>query len=405
MGLIIRGGVKGLYKNGQLVAFQAEDYDDPLIKFSPSAFNSAMSGYNWGGASAKTLLDRLWSGLLGRERVQLIIQGSSMSKGKDGALAAWPEAMISRLRALHAPRAGQMAICGPQNEASDPRITKSAGVDYNNGGSNGCFGAGFIRFNAVNDYIEINAQSPFDAVDLLAFTNAGNGTLQVSWDGGATWPNSLATAAAVGLTDVTTFTAPPTTRLRIKLSAGGAAYLSIANLRSVGNPTLELLNGGSSGGRAVDWASGVYMANAAVTKLTAVAGVKFVFALECGINEAILASRVTIAAFTAALQARITTLQAVGPVFYVIPHGTKTGTDGSGPNGYVMPAGFLDGYFDAAIETCNTMGVPVLDARDGFGSFSELPADYFSDDVHGTYRLDGRVGAAAADFLAGLMAA
>lgn len=367
---------------------------------SGAVFVPAMAGHNWGTEAARTLLSSLWSGFLGRERVQLIVQGSSFSKGRDGALAAWPEAMISRLRAQIAPHAGQTAICGPQNESADPRITKSAGVDYNNGGSTGCFGAGFIRFNAVDDNIVINAPSPFDTVDLIGFTNTGNGTLQVSFDDGATYPHSLSTNAALGLTNVTTFAGPPTTRLRIKLSALNAGLLSVANLRSSGNPTVELLNGGASGSKAETWASGVFMSNAAVSKLTAVAGVKFVFALECGINEAILASRVTVAAFTAALQARITTLQAVGSVMYVIPHGANTGADGTGPNGYLMPDGLLNSYYDAAIALCVTMGVPVLDARPAFGTFGALPANYWYDNVHGTYRLDGQVGAGIADFLA-----
>lgn len=402
------------YGKSLVMALMAADTDDvlpppdntPYLPFplpTPSevgeVFVPEMVGYNWSTASAQTLLSSLWSGFLGRERVQFIVQGSSLSKGRDGALATWPEVMIARLRAQLAPRAGQMAICGPQNEATDPRVTKSAGVDYNNGGSTGCFGAGFIRFNAVDDNIIINAQSPFDTVDLLAFTNTGNGTLQVSFDDGATYPHSLATNAALGLTNVTSFSGPPTTRLRVKLSALNAGLLSVANLRSAGNPTVELLNGGSSGGKAESWASGVFMSNAAVTKLTAVAGVKFVFALECGINEAILASRVTIASFTAALQARITTLQAVGPVMYVIPHGAQTGPDGTGPNGYLMPDGLLNSYFDAAIAVCTANGVPVLDARPAFGVWSAVPSNYWYDNVHGSYLLDGQVGAGVADFI------
>jgi hypothetical protein len=297
-----------------------------------------------GGGISQTARGRLL--MLGNS---LIYGTGSVASGLNGASAGLPKQLQKLLTG---------SICnwfvGDGGSGSvgnflnaDSRVTQSGTITrYVNGGL-----GGDDFQHAVNATTTLTPGGTFDTVDLLYMGSSGNGSFQVSIDGGVTPLGTVSTNHAQNIYLSSVAVTAGSTAATIKAVTAGA-YLVGMGVRTSTTPGIEIVNAGYGGSVIADYqsAANFKFQQAATALMDSNATNATVF--SCTINDAVAGT--AMATYTSNLTTTLAFLQTLGDVIYCVEPRPSSGA---------VSASTYDTYAEAAIAVAVALNIPVLDMR------------------------------------------
>lgn len=252
-----------------------------------------------------------------------------------------------------------------QLPVADPRILMPADWTMN---VPSIGGTSLAAPSPVTSALEFTPTEQFDRIDLYYIGAGASGTVAVSVDGGAALDTFATTNATPGLYKRTINCTLGTHTLKVARTTGGTVYVVAAILRNSTTPTIQIINAGWQGTRAVHW-------GVATDPWSAVNAIQVIdpdlTLINIGINDVGNATSMT--SYMADMTATIAAARAGGGDAVLVKF---VEADNSS-----RPLATQRLYWDALKSLADTLDCPLVMVADRIGPWANASADGFMYDA------------------------